>query len=63
MYNNKRQRHYRLKQCLNKSSLSKIINANGIDVQPYYIYKWLPKFGTSKRKNGTKKPKKSVNKS
>ena len=58
MSNNKRQRHYRLKQCLNKSSLSKIINANGIDVQPYYIYKWLPKFGTSKRKNGTKKPKK-----
>ena len=58
MSNNKRQRHYRLKQCLNKSSLSKIINSNGIDVQPYYIYKWLPKFGTSKRKNGTKKPKK-----
>lgn len=54
----KRQRHYRLKECLNKSSLSKVSNTHNIELPPYFIYKWLPKFGSSKRKNGTKRLKK-----
>lgn len=54
----KRQRHYRLKECLNKSSLSKVSNTNNIELPPYFIYKWLPKFGSSKRNNGTKRLKK-----
>ena len=58
MSKTKQYRHSRLKLCLNKSSLSKITNSNGIDVLPYYIYKWLPKFGTSKKRNGKKKLKK-----
>jgi hypothetical protein len=54
----KRQRHYRLKECLNKSSLSRLSNTNNIELPPYFIYKWLPKFGSSKRNNGTKRLKK-----
>ena len=56
--NNRIQRHYRLRKALNKESLSKITNSNNIDLPPYFIYKWLPKFGASKRKNGSKRLKK-----
>lgn len=58
MSNKKRQRHYRLKQCLNKSSLSRVTNTDNIELPPYFIYKWLPKYGSTKRKNGTKRLKK-----
>ena len=54
----KRQRHYRLRKCLNKSSLSRVTNTSNIDLPPYFIYKWLPKFGFTKKKNGTKRKKK-----
>ena len=54
----KRQRHYRLKECINKSFLYRLSNTDNIELSPYFIYKWLPKFGSSKRKNGTKRLKK-----
>lgn len=54
----KRNRHERLKRCLNKKTLERITNSNNIDLPPYFIYKWLPKFGFTKRKNGTKRSKK-----
>lgn len=55
---NKRRRHYRLLECLNKNFLSRVTSTNNIDLPPYFIYKWLPKFGSTKRRNGTKRPKK-----
>ena len=54
----RKNRHYRLKKCLNKKSLERVTNTNNIDLSPYFIYKWLPKFGSTKRTNGTKREKK-----
>jgi hypothetical protein len=54
----RRKRHYRLKQCLNKRSLERVTNTDNIELPPYFIYKWLPKFGSTRRKNGTKRGKK-----
>lgn len=54
----RKQRHYRLKKALNQKSLSKITSINNIELPPYFIYKWLPKFGATKRKNGSKRQKK-----
>jgi len=55
---NKRHRHRRLLECLNKSSLSRVVSTNNLELPPYFIYKWLPKFGSTKRSNGTKRLKK-----
>ena len=58
MSNNKRNRHHRLKNCLNNNYISKLKNSSQIKIEPYFIYKWLPKISCSTRKNGTKKYKK-----
>lgn len=49
MTNKKRRRHKRIVKFLNKECLQRISNKNHITVEPYFIYKWLPKFGGTKR--------------
>lgn len=55
---NKRDRHERLQKCLNKRTLEKINDRRNIEIEPYFIYKWLPRFGSTRRKNGKKRTKK-----
>lgn len=57
MTNKKRRRHKRIVKFLNKECLTRLDKKNLIDIEPYFIYKWLPRFGGVKR-NGKIKLKK-----